>query len=521
MKGNDGDELSVRLKVRARKVDDGRIVSRTLRRVRNTLRKRGGRICRPGAASGTRKTAHMRGAAVTSSYRPTLQRCAVRMSFAANKAGGQWAAHGRYIARESARAAADGQQQEAAFTATGRADAHKELARWQEAGDPRMFKFILSPEFGQDMDSMEEFTRSFMDKLEKDLGTPLEWVAVDHYNTDHPHVHVALRGVDREGQPLLLRPDYVKKQLRVRAQEAATEQLGFRTEKQHEAAFEREVGQQRFTSLDRALKKRAEQTPSGIVSFADQPPKHEGARKMRLYQIRRLVALEKMGLAHSVGSMQWMLDEHMEGTLRGMQETGDILKTMYSARDIQSDPRMQVQKLAPAEGQEIEGRLIATHEDEASGKPCILLESPEGVVYHIYQTKAMQAARAQGTLKRGDFVSVAGKAFERSDGKKVIATVFKNHGSSHKLLTNADYLAKRVLRGVHRTKALPKYPPLAGWLGKYQQAIQSKADELVRAGVIRPGADGLEVTVQRRRQPGLQQTMPQALRPRRNRGMER
>jgi type IV secretory pathway VirD2 relaxase len=32
-----------------------------------------------------------------------------------------------------------------------------------------------------------------MSEMERDLGTKLEWIAVDHWNTEHPHVHIIVR----------------------------------------------------------------------------------------------------------------------------------------------------------------------------------------------------------------------------------------------------------------------------------------------------------------------------------------
>lgn len=494
-KDDDGHRI-LRLTLKGRRSDDGRIVSQAMRRLRNTIAKSGTRTPR-------RATAKMRGTAMSGGYKPTMQRCAVRMSFSSNKVKGQWAAHGRYIAREGAQSE---QERDQGFTAKGGVPVGKTLEEWQAKGDPRMFKFILSPEFGKDMD-MVKFTKDYMAKLEKDMGVPLEWVAVDHYNTDHPHVHVALRGVDKRGNELLVQPDYIKKGLRHRAQEAATEQLGIRTEQQQHLAFDREVGQRRFTTLDRMLQKKAVETPDGnsYVNFNDKLPKSETAKKMRIFQIRRMVALEKMGLANPTGHMQWALSNDMESTLRKMQESGDILKTMYSARDIASDPRMPVRKVPTMQpGQVIEGRLIATGQEENSGKSYALLESLDGIVHHIYQTQAMQKARGEGTLKRGDYLTVESKQFDK-DGKKFAAVVMKNHGSSHKLLSDKKHLAGQVLRAVQKHKALPEHRPMIGWLGEYQQALKNQTAELLRAGVIRPGVGGYEVAPTRQpQQPRLQ-----------------
>jgi type IV secretory pathway VirD2 relaxase len=35
---------------------------------------------------------------------------------------------------------------------------------------------------------------------ESDLGTQLDWVAVDHYNTGNPHADVIVRGVTDDGK---------------------------------------------------------------------------------------------------------------------------------------------------------------------------------------------------------------------------------------------------------------------------------------------------------------------------------
>jgi hypothetical protein len=69
------------------------------------------------------------------------------------------------------------------------------LHGWQTAGDRRLFKLIISPEFGERMD-LKKLTRDLIAEMECDLGTRLEWVAAEHHNTEYPHVHVALRGID-------------------------------------------------------------------------------------------------------------------------------------------------------------------------------------------------------------------------------------------------------------------------------------------------------------------------------------
>ncbi len=75
-------------------------------------------------------------------------------------------------------------------------DVARQLEGWQGAGDERMFKLIVSPEFGDRVD-LSRLTRGLIERMEEDLGTKLEWVAVEHHNTEHPHVHIVVRGVKR------------------------------------------------------------------------------------------------------------------------------------------------------------------------------------------------------------------------------------------------------------------------------------------------------------------------------------
>src|SRR5690606_14878426 len=65
----------------------------------------------------------------------------------------------------------------------------------ERCGDDRHhFRFIVSPDDALEMSDIKSFTRDLVGQMEKDLGTRLDWVAVDHWNTEHPHVHLIVRG---------------------------------------------------------------------------------------------------------------------------------------------------------------------------------------------------------------------------------------------------------------------------------------------------------------------------------------
>ena len=158
---------------------------------------------------------------------PLGQRCAVRVTYTRNKNAGQWRAHGHYLARE--RATEKREKKVPGFSRSERnVDIAQRLDEWQKAGDERLFKIIVSPEFGDRID-LENHTRELMAGMERDLKTELEWVAVIHYNTEHPHAHIALRGIDHRGKPLRLPREYVKSGIRSRAEDLITKELGHRT----------------------------------------------------------------------------------------------------------------------------------------------------------------------------------------------------------------------------------------------------------------------------------------------------
>ena len=104
------------------------------------------------------------------------------------------------------------------------------------------------------MDDLRTFTRELMADAERDLGTRLDWVAVDHWNTDNPHIHVLVRGRGDDGQDLVISRDYISRGFRGRAEERVSLELGPRTEREISAALRKEVEAERWTSLDRALR---------------------------------------------------------------------------------------------------------------------------------------------------------------------------------------------------------------------------------------------------------------------------
>ena len=408
--------------------------------------------------------------------RPYSQRCAVRVLYSKNTSKGQWRAHGRYVARESAthegdpRAVGFSANQEGVDTAT-------RLEGWQKASDERLWKLIVSPEFGDRVD-MKRLTRDLMAEMESDLGTPLEWVAVAHYNTEHPHTHVALRGVGAKGRPVRLSRDYIRGGIRENAENLCTLQLGYRTEFDAADAQRREVHQRRYTSLDRIIQRDTDnggETDSPFFMVTKDPSRAGLGPRISLTERRaaeRLMVLTSMGLAEFTGQKKWRVRRDFENVLRGMQRSTDRQKTLLAHGALMSDDRLPLAVLDFRELTTVEGRILVHGEEESSGRRYLMLEGTDARVHYLYYTPAMEAARNRGGLQTVAFVRLR-NVF--SDGSPAVQ--IDEFGDAESILRNKLRL-REIAKRLIRRGVTPKDDGWNGWLGRYQKALKEIATTL-------------------------------------------
>jgi type IV secretory pathway VirD2 relaxase len=191
------------------------------------------------------------------------------------------------------------------------------------------FRFIVSAEDGADLADPRETTRALMQQMEADLGTKLDWIAVDHHNTGHPHSHILLRGVTEDGKTLNIAGDYIAYGVRERASEIVTLELGRQSELEVTKQLEREVDADRFTGLDRMLI--AEQQGREFYDLRPDQDMRDTFRQNRALLIERARKLERMGLATEIETGKWIVSPKAEPTLRELEERSDIIKTMHRA----------------------------------------------------------------------------------------------------------------------------------------------------------------------------------------------
>ena len=400
------------------------------------------------------------------------QRVSVRVTYAKSKNQGQWKAHGRYIARDTATHGGDPSR--AGFDAT-RTDINipSVLDSWQRAGDERLFKIIVSPEFGERL-NLQDHTRKLIQCMEKDLKTRLEWVAAVHFNTEHPHVHIAIRGKDQNGCALVIARDYIRSGIRSQAENLATKALGARTELDAEEARQMEITRARYTSLDRTIQIANDGKSSSFAITTDITAPGLSDRERRLQQSlsARLAHLEKMGLAKSVGSQQWIVQSEFETVLRTLQQTVDRQKMLAAHGALLSDPRLPFEVTNIRNLKAVEGRVLLHAEDDASGRRYLLLEGTDAKVHLIYHTKEIEEARRAGTLAVNNFVRL-----EKRFADRVPHIEISDYGDADALLTNRGLMSKQtqtlLSQGITFGEDL-----WGGWLGQYHQALRGTAERL-------------------------------------------
>ncbi|KHK89060.1 relaxase/mobilization nuclease RlxS [Novosphingobium malaysiense] len=249
-----------------------------------------------------------------------------RLAMLAGKGRAAAAAHLRYIQRDGV--TREGAPGELYSAEQDKVDGKAFLERGE--GDRHQFRFIVSAEDAGQIEDLKPFTRALMRQMEEDLGTRLDWVAVDHFNTGHPHTHILLRGKDDRGENLVIAREYISHGLREQASRIMTLDLGPRTDLEIEERLRGDVMAERLTAIDHGLIR--DMDGERVVSASEADSLRQALRAGRLKK------LASLGLAEPLEGGRWRLDGDLAGTLRRMGERGDIIRTIQrelSARNLE------------------------------------------------------------------------------------------------------------------------------------------------------------------------------------------
>lgn len=247
-------------------------------------------------------------------------------------------------------------------------------------GDRHHFRFIVAPEDGAELQDLKAFTRDLMRTAERDLGTRLDWVSAEHWNTAHPHIHILVRGVTDRGEDLVISRDYIAQGLRARASDLVTRELGPRTEQDIQRAYARDIARDRWTRLDGHLVRDAARA-QGLVDLRPGPDRREAWRAIRIARIETLHAL---GVAHPEGSGRWRLAPDAEARLKALGRRSDIIARLHegvAATDgVRSPEHLRAEETVT---RPLTARVLAQGlDDELKGSGYLVLDGLDGRIHH-------------------------------------------------------------------------------------------------------------------------------------------
>ena len=341
-------------------------------------------------------------------------------------------------------------------------------------GDRHHFRFIVSPDDAHELADLRSFTRDLMAQAERDLGTRLDWVAVDHWNTEHPHVHMLVRGRADDGRDLVISRDYISHGMRDRAAALVTQELGPRSELEVRRDLARQVEAERWTKLDRVLAREAAARDGVLDLRRDLLGRPDPLREEKIGRLRKL---ERLGLASGDGRGRWVLADDAEQQLRALGERGDIIKRLH--RTMASRGREADAGLFVLEGEAagpVLGRLAARGlDDELKGSAYAIVEGVDSRTHHL----RLPTLDAAGDGPTGSVVEL--RRFADASGRERIA-----------LAVRSDYAIERQITAAGATwldrQLVAREPaPLGsgGFAAEVRDALERRTDRLVSQGLAR------------------------------------
>src|ERR1700733_12438083 len=341
--------------------------------------------------------------------------------------------------------------------------------------DRHHFRFTVSPEDAAEMANLRAFPRELVADAECDLGTKLDWVAVDHWNTDNPHIHVLVRGRADDGEDLVISRDYISRGVRARAEERVTLELGPRGEREIRSTLEKEVQAERWTNLDRALQSAADEG-AGIANLRPGDP--DSDPELRRLLIGRAIRLERLGLAEEVELGRWSLKPGLEETLRDLGIRGDIIKTMHRAMSAGGrDPdisRFAIQGDDPREP--VLGRFVARgHHDELKGSAYTIVEGIDGRTHYV----SFPDLQVTGDAQPGAIVEA--RAYDDLQGRRRLTLAIRSDFTLQQQIgaPGATWLDRQLL--VHEAIATGT----GGFGAEVKDAMDRRVEHLAAEGLAR------------------------------------
>lgn len=232
---------------------------------------------------------------------------------------------------------------------------------YDEAMSDLHFKCIISPE-SQDVD-LEVLSKEFIKRVEAITGYKLLWQTAIHTDTEHRHAHIAINGVDADGNKIRFPKEMIKKSMREILQYVATQMVGERTQEQMNEAKRHATQTNRWTKIDDEIEMLGTVFPERFANDL---------------QKERLAHLRKIGLAKLKGG-NYVINEDWKETLVATGRYNTYLEEYLKNTDM---------PLSLYKGGGITGkvdRVISFDKDESWNDALVINTGKERVYVPIWQ----------------------------------------------------------------------------------------------------------------------------------------
>jgi len=287
-------------------------------------------------------------------------------------------------------------------------------------------RIFLSPE-SPDVDTKllaEEFVR----KLEKQTGYHLYWQGACHFNTAHPHAHLLINGIDKEGREVNIPRDIVKTFMRETARDLCTGQIGLRTQKDLDREKEQELTAQRFTKLDNYIQELCGSEGSRIPVV--------GPIKDRERVLARLETLRKLNLC-TYENNGYTLKNNWQEDLKTNSRYNAFLKAREELQ--YADP--SALKVYTGEQGLVTGKVTKIYrpDGDASDNHVVILETFDGKAHFIPLLKKPEVydKSNKSFLKEGELITL--KTYKSQKGRLTPVLFKRELGSIKKEIKQNNY----------------------------------------------------------------------------------
>lgn len=247
-------------------------------------------------------------------------------------------------------------------------------------GEPHQFRLIISPEDASRLD-MTQFTRDVMSQMESDLRRKLDWVGINHYNTDNPHTHVVIHGLDRTGQTLFIDREYIANGIRHRAMDIATRTLGVRMEHEIVQSLQKDQLRERVTPTDKALLRHADaQHTLDLLQLPD----NATGRLQRVQFTGRLQVLARLGYAEHLKGSQWHIAPDVLDKLKQLDHYHVATQRLKQAEQALERPARRYEVHSHTQPIAVSGVILDKgYSDELSERGYLVVAAKDGVLHDV------------------------------------------------------------------------------------------------------------------------------------------